>query len=170
MAGETPRLQPALSALRAHLKIASHLGPRCIPSGRRRENLEYPDRPSFSALPAGHLNAQNCQLIFSLALRGPTAGGRAGFFTMLPQVRIGIFFLQPTPCPRQRSRAPKTKLSERLTLNFSLASRNEYESDANIHTALTTLLYFVQRLTALKTTRTKPRRRDFRSGANLHAA
>ena len=40
------------------------------PSGCRRDNSKNPDIPSFRALPAGRLNAQNCELIVRRQGRG----------------------------------------------------------------------------------------------------
>ena len=58
-----------LQRLRARSKITDHFGRRCIPSGcvAKYRNIKIFLR--FYALPAGRLNAQNHQLIFSRALR-----------------------------------------------------------------------------------------------------
>jgi hypothetical protein len=49
----------------AHLIMTSHFGRRCIPSscGAKTWNIQIFQR--FRALPAGRLNAQNCELILS---------------------------------------------------------------------------------------------------------
>jgi len=58
-------LQHPTDRFRAHSKITSHFGCRFIPSGcvAKTRNIQIFLR--FRALPAGHLNTQNCELIFS---------------------------------------------------------------------------------------------------------
>jgi methanogenic corrinoid protein MtbC1 len=54
-----------LPEVRAHSKITSHFGRRCIPSGRVAKTRNIQIFLRFRALPGGRLNAQNCELIFS---------------------------------------------------------------------------------------------------------
>jgi hypothetical protein len=55
--------------LRARSKINYHFGRRCIPSGCVAKSRNIQIFLRFCALPAGRLNAQNHQLIFSRTLR-----------------------------------------------------------------------------------------------------